>query len=98
MEFKENSRISPQSRVEDILTPSTSQLFIVTAMRNKKSGVLSAGFFAADKDGMQLQRVDDVREDVTDGRPEQGEDDDNDDGDEHQDKSVFDQTLALFTR
>ena len=45
-----------------------------------------------------LEGVDDVRENVTDGGSKQSQDNNHDDGYEHQDKRVFYETLALFTR
>jgi hypothetical protein len=42
-----------------------------------------------------LDVSDDVREDVTDRRAKQGQDDDNDDGHEDQDQGVFDEALTL---
>ena len=44
----------------------------------------------------KLEVGDDVAEDVTNGRAEQGQDDDNDDGDENQDQRIFYEALALF--
>jgi hypothetical protein len=49
-------------------------------------------------DGEQLDVLDEIREDVTDGRAEQGQDDDNHDGDQHEDECVLYQALAFFTR
>lgn len=46
----------------------------------------------------ELQRVDDVREDVADRGPEQGENDDHDNGDEDEDERVLNQALTFFTR
>ena len=45
-----------------------------------------------------LDALDDVAEDLTDGRAEEGQDDDDDDGDEYQDQSVLNQTLGFFFR
>jgi len=45
----------------------------------------------------ELQVLDQVRENVTDGRAKQGENDDNDDGDQNQNQRVFDETLTFFT-
>ena len=36
-------------------------------------------------------------EDVTDGRTQEGQNRDNDDGDQHQDERVLDQTLTFLT-
>ena len=46
----------------------------------------------------ELQVLDQVRENVTDGRAEQGENDDNNDGDQNQNQRVFYEALAFFTR
>jgi hypothetical protein len=45
-----------------------------------------------------LERVDDVRENVTDGGTEQCQDDDDDDGDQDENQRVLNETLTLFTR
>ena len=45
----------------------------------------------------ELQILDEVRENVTDGRAKQRQNNDNDNGDQNQNQSVFDQTLAFFT-
>ena len=47
---------------------------------------------------LELQVVDDVREDIADGRAEQGQDDDHDDRNKDQDEGVFYEALTLFTR
>jgi hypothetical protein len=46
--------------------------------------------------GLGLKLFDEVAEDVANGRPEQGEDDNDNDGDEHEDQRVLNQTLAFF--
>jgi len=46
---------------------------------------------------VELQILDEVRENVTNGRAEQGENDDNDDGDQDQNQSIFNETLTFFT-
>ena len=46
----------------------------------------------------ELERVNDIREDVTNSRANQRQNDDDDDGDKDEDQSIFDQTLAFFTR
>jgi hypothetical protein len=43
-----------------------------------------------------LQPFDEVAENVADGRPEQGEDDDDHDSDEYEDQRVLNQTLTFF--
>ena len=47
-------------------------------------------------DGTELEGVDQVREDVTDGRAKQRQDHDHDDGDQNQDERIFYQALAFF--
>ena len=48
------------------------------------------------EDGLEI--LDEIGEDVTDGRPEQRQNDNNDDGNEHQNKCIFYEALAFFTR
>jgi hypothetical protein len=45
----------------------------------------------------ELQVLDQIRENVADGRAEQCQNDDNDDGDQNQNQSVFYEALAFFT-
>ena len=45
-----------------------------------------------------LQGTNDVGEDITDGRAEQRQNDDDYDGDQHEDQGVFNETLTFFTR
>ncbi len=45
--------------------------------------------------GKRLDVADDVGEDVTDGRAEQGQDDDNDNGHEDQDQGILHEALTL---
>jgi hypothetical protein len=45
-----------------------------------------------------LQTLNDFRENVADGRAKQDENDDHDNGDQDEDKSVFYEALTLFTR
>jgi len=47
---------------------------------------------------VQLDVLDDVAEDVANGRAEQSKNDDYDDGDEHQNQCIFHEALAFFTR
>lgn len=47
---------------------------------------------------MKLECVNDIAEDVTDGRAHESEDDDNDDCDQHEDQSVLNKALSFFTR
>ena len=45
----------------------------------------------------ELEVLDEVGENVADGRAEQRQDDNDDDGDEDENKGVFDEALAFFT-
>jgi hypothetical protein len=63
---------------------------------NKNPALVRAPDFLTLK--LKLQSVDDVRENVTDSRSEQRQNDDDDDGNQYQDQGVFNETLALFTR
>jgi hypothetical protein len=45
----------------------------------------------------ELQILDEVRENVTNGRAKQRQNNDNDDGDQNQNQSIFDETLTFFT-
>lgn len=45
-----------------------------------------------------LESINDVREHVSYRRAQQRQDDDHNDGDQHEDEGVFDETLTFFTR
>ena len=45
----------------------------------------------------ELQILDQIRENVTNGRAKQRQNDDDDDGNQNQDQRIFDQALAFFT-
>jgi len=46
---------------------------------------------------LNLEGVDDVRENVADSRAKQRQNDDDNDGDQYEDQGVFYEALALFT-
>jgi hypothetical protein len=69
--------------------------WVVTLKQGNKKATRRS-LFRLDNAGL-LDVAHDVREDVTNRRAKQGEDNDHDNGDQDQDQSVFDQTLAFFT-
>ena len=64
----------------------------------KPDAVFTASGFLVHGEFWSLEGVDDVRENVADGRAEQRQDDDDDDGDQNQDQGIFYEALAFFTR
>jgi hypothetical protein len=67
-----------------------------SAFIKKKSPVLGTGLPSIRQ--VDLQVLDDVGEDVADGRAKQDQDDDHDNGNQNQDESVLNEALTLFTR
>jgi hypothetical protein len=63
----------------------------------QKGGFAFAKTALSENEAAELQVLDDVREDVTDSRAEQSQDNDDHDGHQNQDQSVFDEALAFFT-
>jgi hypothetical protein len=66
-------------------------------MTGKMKSPACAGLFENDRNEDELEVVDQVRENVTNRRAEQGQNDDNHNSDQNQNQSVFHQTLAFFT-
>jgi hypothetical protein len=66
------------------------------ARRNEKDGPKAVSLLGSACFDLEVRK--DVGEDVADGRPQQSQDHDHDDGYQYQDQRVFNQALAFFLR
>ena len=75
-------------------TVTDSEIRISEVWGNKNERPCDRSFCCSNDD--ELDVVDEVRENIADGGAEQRQNDDNNDGDQNQDQSIFDETLTFF--